>query len=114
MFLQMQNSNLAESGDKFERNLSYYDISSDDLKLNLVNEDLINISSSPKVLSRSVELTGEFTRPGVYAFEPGKQFLMLSTGQGVSLKKVMRKVRSLFASLWLFHRRKVLKDLQTS
>ena len=61
--------------DKFERSLKYYDISSNDLKLNLVNEDSINISSSPKVVSRSVELTGEFNRPGVYSFEPGETIL---------------------------------------
>ena len=75
MFLKCKTELSRIESDKFERNLSYYDISSDDLKLNLVNEDLINISSSPKVLSRSVELTGEFTRPGVYAFEPGETVL---------------------------------------
>ena len=41
----------------------------------MVNEDLINISSSGKALSRSVELTGEFIRPGVYSFEPGETIL---------------------------------------
>ena len=59
----------------FERSLTYLDISSEDIELSLVNEDLINISSSGKALSRSVELTGEFVRPGVYSFEPGETIL---------------------------------------
>ena len=61
--------------DSFERSLTYLDISSEDIELSLVNEDLINISSSGKALSRSVELTGEFIRPGVYSFEPGETIL---------------------------------------
>ena len=50
-------------------------LSSEDIGLSLENEDLINISSSGKALSRSVELTGEFIRPGVYSFEPGETIL---------------------------------------
>ena len=61
--------------DNFERKLNFFDISSEVLKIGLVNEDLINISSSGKVLSRSVELSGEFVRPGVYSFESGETIL---------------------------------------
>ncbi len=61
--------------DNFERKLNYFDISSEDLTVTLANEDLINISSSGKVLSRKVELSGEFVRPGVYSFESGETII---------------------------------------
>lgn len=62
-------------GASFDREIFYLSNSSENLSRELISEDAINITSSPKALSRSIELKGEFNRPGVYTFMPGERIL---------------------------------------
>ena len=59
----------------FERDIFYLSNSIENLKRELINEDSINITSSPVALSRTIELKGEFKKPGVYTFMPGERML---------------------------------------
>lgn len=59
----------------FQREITYLSRTSSNLERDLYNEDSVNISSSPKAVVRSIELRGEFNKPGVYAFQPGEKIL---------------------------------------
>lgn len=59
----------------FNREILYLANSPDALNRKLINEDSINIPSSPVALSRTIELKGEFNKPGVYTFQPGEKIL---------------------------------------
>jgi len=61
--------------ENFDRQISYLSLIPEDLERKLQNEDSINVSSSPKVLSKTVKLTGEFNRPGVYSLRQGDRVL---------------------------------------
>ena len=57
----------------FKRELIYLNNTPESLSRQLINEDSINIPSSPIALARSIELKGEFVKPGVYNFYPGEK-----------------------------------------
>ncbi|MDC0591141.1 SLBB domain-containing protein [Gammaproteobacteria bacterium] len=61
--------------ESFNREIFYLSNSIENLKRELINEDSINITSSPAALSRTIELKGEFSKPGVYAFMPGERVM---------------------------------------
>jgi len=54
--------------ESFNREIFYLSNSIENLKRELINEDSINITSSPTALSRTIELKGEFSKPGVLYF----------------------------------------------
>tara|TARA_Y100001935_G_scaffold156397_1_gene128797 strand:- start:1940 stop:3739 length:1800 start_codon:yes stop_codon:yes gene_type:complete len=66
----------------FERKIGYLSLGSSDMGKELKNEDTINVTSSPKVVSKTIKLSGEFNRPGVYSLNSGDRLLDLINRAG--------------------------------
>ncbi len=59
----------------FNREISFLENSKQSLERELNNGDSINISFSPDAYSRTITLSGEFKKPGVYSFKQGEKIL---------------------------------------
>ncbi|MAR39071.1 MAG: hypothetical protein CMD22_00020 [Flavobacteriales bacterium] len=59
----------------FNREISFLENSKQSVERELNNGDSINISFSPDAYSRTITLSGEFKKPGVYSFKQGEKIL---------------------------------------
>ena len=79
----------------FNREISFLENSKQSLERELNNGDSINISFSPDAYSRTITLSGEFKKPGVYSFKQGEKILdIINRAGGYSKEGGERKTRT--------------------